>query len=279
MRLPNLPTLGLAGTILVDGVATAQAQAMAPPVTTPGPVTIDQSDLYSSQRPCARKCWDSYGTIGYQIANRISCEMKPNVRNECFCRTDLQFSAHTFVGSCVSTWCSKVAADIATATRLYDEYCTANGYVQAGPPETTVGSGTFFLSHLKNSHSPCRFAHRKQRANHAGRDSILYDMPLIISQAYIDPWNSGNQPASTTGTRAVNPASRVSTSSSRAAVTGPNEAEQTASEPGNGAGGGGGGTQLGAGELAGIVIGAISAVATIAGVIYARRTLRNRHKN
>ncbi|KAK6823524.1 hypothetical protein PG995_006319 [Apiospora arundinis] len=235
MRLLNPPTLGLAGAILVAGVATAQAQAQAtaPSATTPGPVTIDQSDLYSSQRPCARKCWNSYGTIGYQIANEISCDMKPNVRNECFCRTDLQFSAHTFVASCVNTWCSKVAADIATATRLYDEYCTANGYVQAaveaGPPETTVGSG--------------------------------------------------NPPASTTGTRAVNPASRASTGSTGAAVTGPNEAEQTATERGNGAGGGGGGTQLGAGELAGIVIGAISAVATIAGVIYARRTLRNRHKN
>ncbi|KAK6823568.1 hypothetical protein PG987_013825 [Apiospora arundinis] len=106
----------------------------------------DVPTFTAANAPAHASTQDSYGTIGYQIANEISCDMKPNVRNECFCRTDLQFSAHTFVASCVNTWCSKVAADIATATRLYDEYCTANGYVQAaveaGPPETTVGQPT-----------------------------------------------------------------------------------------------------------------------------------------
>lgn len=109
-----------------------------------GPVTIDQSNIYKGQRNCAFECFVAFNDIGYPIAKEISCATFP-VKNECFCRTDLQLQANRYVSSCVNLYCSKNALDISTATKLYDDYCTSNGYVQA-QATTTSATGAFTIT-------------------------------------------------------------------------------------------------------------------------------------
>lgn len=107
---------------------------------TDGPVTIDQSDIYQQQRTCAFSCFKQFGDAGYPIAQQIACPTF-KVQNKCFCRPDLQQDAHNYVFSCISTNCAN-ALDISVATKLYDDYCTSNGWIvttttQAPQPSET----------------------------------------------------------------------------------------------------------------------------------------------
>ncbi|KAK0744094.1 hypothetical protein B0T18DRAFT_392752 [Schizothecium vesticola] len=67
------------------------------------------------------------------------------VYNDCFCRSDLQFEANSYVSSCVNSRCTRNSFDISVATKLYDDYCTSNGYsrqAQSTPPPETGTSST-----------------------------------------------------------------------------------------------------------------------------------------
>lgn len=113
-----------------------------PLVLCDAPVTIDQNDAYSNQRVCAFKCFQDFDDVGYPIAQEISCPTF-KVMNDCFCRKDLQQEAHLFISSCINFRCSKNALDISTATSLYDNYCTNNGYTETLVTTSAQESGAF----------------------------------------------------------------------------------------------------------------------------------------
>ena len=113
------------------------------------PVTIDQSDTFKNQRPCANECFILFKDPGLPIAEQISCSTR-RVYNDCFCRSDLQFEANSYVSSCVNSRCTRNSFDISVATKLYDDYCTSNGYSRQAqstpPPETGAIFPTSLLS-------------------------------------------------------------------------------------------------------------------------------------
>ncbi|KAH6657827.1 hypothetical protein BKA67DRAFT_533016 [Truncatella angustata] len=97
-----------------------------------GPLSIDQSDIYKGQRQCVFSCYEysSIDIVGGPIAEELSCAYRP-VQNDCFCRPDLQREAVSYISSCVGRYCSSNPLDISTATNIYKDYCTSNGYLQA----------------------------------------------------------------------------------------------------------------------------------------------------
>jgi len=109
------------------------------------PVTINDNDAYQRQRVCAFSCFIGFDDIGYPIAQEISCPTFP-VQNDCFCRTDLQRQAHLYVSSCISGGCDRNKNDISVATKLYDDYCTSNGYTQTSQVTETSESGALTIT-------------------------------------------------------------------------------------------------------------------------------------
>ena len=107
-----------------------------------GPVTIDQSDAYKQQRKCAFRCFVDFSDVGYPIAMQISCPTF-RVQNDCFCRSDLQQEANLYVSSCVDSGCSRNKFDIDLATKIYDDYCTRNGYERPAQVTTPPGTGAY----------------------------------------------------------------------------------------------------------------------------------------
>ncbi|GFF92950.1 protein bem46 [Aspergillus udagawae] len=87
--------------------------------------TLTESTAYASQRPCAKSCfyWGSstQGGAGF-LAEGIGCAVDP-FENECICRSDLQQTADSFLHKCGAN-----AIDISSAIRIYDDYCTSNGW-------------------------------------------------------------------------------------------------------------------------------------------------------
>ena len=108
-----------------------------------GPVTIDGGDAYKQQRNCAAGCFVKFNDVGYPIAMEISCPTF-RVQNDCFCRPDLQQEANLYISSCVNRGCSQNAHDISLATKIYDDYCTGNGYTRQA--EVTAPSPTGALT-------------------------------------------------------------------------------------------------------------------------------------
>ena len=104
-----------------------------------GQQTITALPAYSSLRACAQNCiWQSGlgcetdvlgATIG--CANGDAC-FTPKVAayNSCYCRTDLQNTAMSYLSTCVRNSCTEGAytADLSAVQSLYGGYCTAEGY-------------------------------------------------------------------------------------------------------------------------------------------------------
>ncbi|KAK4211192.1 hypothetical protein QBC37DRAFT_427436 [Rhypophila decipiens] len=192
-----------------------------------GPVTIDQSDVYKQQRVCARQCFVEFKDPGYPIAQEISCPTF-RVQNDCFCRPYLQQQAHQFVYTCISTRCG-ASDDISVATKLYDDYCTSNGFIttQNAPPSETEGA------------------------------------PPITSLATPGRITPPSNPSPTSGSSPPAPKTTFTSSSGG-----------TGEQKSNSGDDGGGGTRLSGGELAGIIVGVVSAVATVIGVFFAWKTYK-----
>lgn len=104
-----------------------------------GPVTIDQADGFDDMRECAHRCFEGFHDVGYPIAKELSCPTF-KVQNDCFCKSDLQADATSYISSCVKAGCSSNTNDIASATKMYEDYCTSNGYTGkaqvTSPPKT-----------------------------------------------------------------------------------------------------------------------------------------------
>lgn len=105
--------------------------------------TITGVPAYSSQRPCAHRCFYVGGSFdggADLLANNIGCDVDP-IENECICRPDIQPLAHSHLSSCVNDRCDSMTVDLNSAVSIYDDYCSSNGYTAESPaPTTTTGT-------------------------------------------------------------------------------------------------------------------------------------------
>jgi len=113
--------------------------------------TIFSLDIYSSQKPCAQGCFIRGGYCFQDIVgDAIGC-VDDNVCglgssglavNECYCRTDLQAVAESFLTACVKSACTvgDSSIDISSAGSIYNSYCSAA--LATSVPAATTQEGT-----------------------------------------------------------------------------------------------------------------------------------------
>jgi hypothetical protein len=121
--------------------------------------TIFSLSIYSSQKPCAQSCFTNGigngnvdGCFGDHVGNAIGCAndglcgqgSSALAPNDCYCRTDLQSVAKSYLTSCVKAGCTvgDSSIDIASAGSIYDYYCSSLGFPVNLPASTTAQSGT-----------------------------------------------------------------------------------------------------------------------------------------
>lgn len=101
-------------------------------------VSITEALNYTLQRICAQACF--YNTLGFEaslvMAGSIGCGFNLPM-NACFCCTDLEPLAVSYLTSCVSVGCSNTN-DVQTATSIYLNYCTSNGYSTVAAPTSAT---------------------------------------------------------------------------------------------------------------------------------------------
>jgi hypothetical protein len=114
-----------------------------PAVDADGTVSITAAPDYILQRNCATSCF--YWTIGIEtfanLASALSCNLSP-LENLCFCRTDLQPSAASFLTRCVSSLCGSDSVDVDSATSVYLNYCSSDGVASAAATTTASTPST-----------------------------------------------------------------------------------------------------------------------------------------
>jgi hypothetical protein len=125
---------------------------LTPPASSDNPQTIASLGVYKLQRNCAQGCfWYSIGVgkISDGIADAISCErqgVNVGALDSCFCRLDLQPVAETYLSTCISVGCSYgggvVTVDISSAVSIYENYCSAKGYVANTQPQSVPANTT-----------------------------------------------------------------------------------------------------------------------------------------
>jgi len=114
------------------------------------PQTIFSLPVFSSQKPCAQACFTT-GPLGYcfedMVGDALGCVTdnacglgsKALAPNDCYCRTDLQSVAESFLTSCVQSSCTvgDSSIDISSAGSIYLEYCSSQGFPINVPASTT----------------------------------------------------------------------------------------------------------------------------------------------
>jgi hypothetical protein len=117
------------------------------------PQTIFSLDAFSSQKPCAKSCFTT-GQLGYCFVDMVgsalgcvddsACGLGTSglATNNCYCRTDLQSIAESFLTSCVKSACTAGDSliDISSAGSIYDSYCSSEGFPVNVPAATTKES-------------------------------------------------------------------------------------------------------------------------------------------
>lgn len=105
------------------------------------------------QSPGAQSCFalGSPGCSADALGNALGChapECTPQwaATNNCYCRSDLQSVATSYLSSCVDKGCTvgDSSIDVSSAISIYDSYCQGNGFAAMGnaPAATTaVGAG------------------------------------------------------------------------------------------------------------------------------------------
>jgi hypothetical protein len=114
------------------------------------PQTIFSLDIFSSQKPCAQACFTT-GQLGYcfedMVGDALGCVTdnacglgsRGLAPNNCYCRTDLQPMAESFLTSCVKSGCTvgDSSIDISSAGSIYIDYCSSQGYPVSFSASTT----------------------------------------------------------------------------------------------------------------------------------------------
>lgn len=105
--------------------------------------TINSLNVFSSQKPCAQQCFSANGYYCQVdvLASVIGCQnaCNTNAPNYCYCRTDLQLVAQSYLTSCIKSLCTvgDPSVDISSAASIYGYYCSSNGYPVNVPATTT----------------------------------------------------------------------------------------------------------------------------------------------
>jgi hypothetical protein len=125
-----------------------------------GTITQDVFSLsvYSLQKPCAQSCFVMTPLADCnddELGMAIGCVSRGCIgngwqaTNDCYCRSDLQQAAQSYLTSCISVGCSvgDYKIDAASAGSIYAQYCAENGYSPATGPAavqaTTTTPGAF----------------------------------------------------------------------------------------------------------------------------------------
>ena len=104
-------------------------------------------DAFSLQQTCVQFCFTTKlsGCTTDVLADAIGCAYsacgKPfQAVDDCYCRSDLQTAAESFLTSCIKTSCTvgDVSGNIASASSIYAGYCTSKGFTAALPAENTA---------------------------------------------------------------------------------------------------------------------------------------------
>jgi hypothetical protein len=86
-------------------------------------VSIYSNVAFTSQRLCALECiLCGYGTYGQHDCLAAALDCNSPLQNSCYCRTDLQPAAVSYVASCVSSACMNTL-DVNSAVGIYTQYC------------------------------------------------------------------------------------------------------------------------------------------------------------
>ena len=126
-------------------VLTILALQSAPVVHSASTVSIVSDSGYISERTCAQNCVWHVG-VSDDLITFLGCGNSDGWQNSCYCRSDLQSSASSFLTSCVNKACSTNPVDLASAISIYSTYCTdAVGAVAQPTTPGSVGAATTTL--------------------------------------------------------------------------------------------------------------------------------------
>lgn len=110
--------------------------------------TLNALTPYSAQEPCATACFyrDEGACSDDLIGATLGCAQNciSWASNDCYCRTDYQSIATSYLYTCVSKACTQGdnGPDISTATSLYNAYCTGLGFTAVVEATTTSNTPT-----------------------------------------------------------------------------------------------------------------------------------------
>jgi hypothetical protein len=112
------------------------------PTQADGPISIQSEPAFGSARPCGQNCLycGQYWLVNCDatpLLDVLSCVDL----DSCYCRTDLQSSASSYLTSCIASGCSGNTVDIATGISLYNGYCHIDGATLDNYP-TPTGAAT-----------------------------------------------------------------------------------------------------------------------------------------
>jgi len=108
-------------------------------------VSITDGSAFSSLRSCARSCIGSTQSGPLFLASELSCPSPYD--NSCFCRSDLQQKADSYLSSCINRVCSNTL-DANSGASIYDAYCTSAGHVVVAATTGTQSTLTTSLVYI-----------------------------------------------------------------------------------------------------------------------------------
>jgi hypothetical protein len=116
------------------------------------PQTLASWDAYTQMEPCATSCFYHYegacsdDLVGSVLQCGVNCiSWAPN---DCYCRTDYQSIATSYLYTCVSKGCTlgDNSGDITSATDLYNSYCTSLSFFAPTQPPITAQPTTVYVT-------------------------------------------------------------------------------------------------------------------------------------
>lgn len=117
------------------------------------------------------------GAIG--LNNALGC----NDLDSCFCRTDLQSSAVSYLTTCINSQCSTNAIDVSADVSLYDGYCGVDGATSDYYPTTTAVSVGTSMSAATPGSTPTATIYRTVVIGSATVATSTTEWPLRIAVA------------------------------------------------------------------------------------------------
>jgi hypothetical protein len=109
--------------------------------------TVASVPAFKHLDPCAQGCFFNIGSQGAFFGNlegAIGCSwnyQNPGI-NDCYCRTDKQPVATSYLSSCIANACTvgNPSIDINSGVGIYVGYCQSLGYLTPGEAPATVSA-------------------------------------------------------------------------------------------------------------------------------------------